>query len=193
MIGSNALRTAELDDAPKIARVHVASWLETYKGILPAAMLAALSVEHRIEAWELILRDPATAPHTAVYVNEVDSQIVGFGACNDQRDEALKLQGLDGEIGAIYVLQSHQRRGIGQALMRAMAADLIHRGFRGVALWVLRENSAARRFYERCAGVVVADREDVRSSTVLAEIAYGWPDLAVLSGSTNTSAAVDGN
>jgi ribosomal protein S18 acetylase RimI-like enzyme len=181
MINSNGLRKAELIDAPKIARVHVASWLETYKGILPDEMLAALSVERRTEAWELMLSDSAKGTGTVVYVEEVEDQIVGFGACNHQRDADLILKGFDGEIGAIYVLRSHQRRGIGQALMRAMAADLIHRGFRGVALWVLRENSAARRFYERCAGVVVADREDVRSSAVLAEIAYAWPDLAALS------------
>src|SRR5580700_11026321 len=57
MINSNGLRKAELIDAPKIARVHVASWLETYKGILPDEMLAALSVERRTHAWELMLSD----------------------------------------------------------------------------------------------------------------------------------------
>ena len=41
------IRRAVAEDADAIAAIHVAGWRETYAGILPAAHLAALSVERR--------------------------------------------------------------------------------------------------------------------------------------------------
>jgi hypothetical protein len=61
-----------------------------------------------------------------------------------------------------------------------MASDLIGRGFSAAALWVLRENLRARRFYEHLGGKVIGEREDVRDATILIELAYGWPDLKQL-------------
>jgi ribosomal protein S18 acetylase RimI-like enzyme len=174
------IRKAILADAPTIARMHFASWLETYRGIVPEEILAALSVPRRTVAWEEILRDPIKNDKSAVYVKEVDDALAGFGACNEQRDMDLKGQGFDGEIGSVYVSRQFQRRGIGRALMGAMASDLIGRGFHGVALWVLRENAYARRFYEQCAGQVVGEKKDVRGKAVLVEVAYGWHDIEVL-------------
>jgi ribosomal protein S18 acetylase RimI-like enzyme len=82
---------------------------------------------------------------------------------------------------AIYILNAYQRRGIGKRLAGAMASDLLRRSYRGVALWVLQGNAQARHFYEWCDGMVVAAREDVRGPHVLAEVAYGWPEIASLS------------
>jgi hypothetical protein len=42
------------------------------------------------------------------------------------------------------------------------------------------DNLRARRFYERYAGQVIAEREDVRDRAVLLEWAYGWSDLKEL-------------
>ena len=41
------VRPAIPEDAPAIARVHVASWRETYAGIVPDEFLASLKVERR--------------------------------------------------------------------------------------------------------------------------------------------------
>jgi hypothetical protein len=65
-------------------------------------------------------------------------------------------------------------------LLRAMSSDLTTRGFKATALWVLRENMRARRFYEHRGGKVIAEKEDVRGGTVLTELAYGWRDLEEL-------------
>ena len=61
--------------------------------------------------------------------------------------------------------------------MEALASDLIGRGFRCVALWVLKENAQARHFYEKCGGEVIGERKDVRGQVVLSEVAYGWRDI----------------
>jgi hypothetical protein len=174
------IRAAGLADAPDLARVHVASWRETYPGMVPDAMLSALSVEGRTAMWDQILRQPATPASTVVYVIEVDSKIVGLGSCGSQRAATLKKRGYDAEIYAIYVLKVFQRRAMGTRLLSAMASNLSARGFGALSLWVLRNNAVARQFYERNGGKVVADREDVRANGVLVEVAYGWMDLAEL-------------
>jgi ribosomal protein S18 acetylase RimI-like enzyme len=166
----------------KIAEMHVASWRETYRGIVPDEMLSSLSVGRRAESWQRILDDPAKANDTMVTVAELDGELVGFGACGSQRTEGIVADGYDGEIGAIYVLSAYQRRGIGKALFCAMTESLLRRGYRGVALWVLRDNIQARAFYEWCRGRVVATREDVRGETILVEIAYAWPEIDSLNG-----------
>jgi ribosomal protein S18 acetylase RimI-like enzyme len=174
------LRTAALEDASELARIHVASWRESYRGIVPDSMLDDLSVGRRAEAWRGILRDPTTASDTVVFLVEEDRKAVAFAACGIQRTEQLKANGYDGEISAIYVLKRSQHTGIGRRLMAAAAANLASRGYRGVALWVLAENLTARRFYEACGGRVVATQEDVRQTTTLSEVAYGWTALASL-------------
>ena len=157
--------------------MHVASWRETYAGLLPDKMLSSLSVEARTEAWAKIMREPAREHSAVVYLAEHAGAIVGFGSCCAQRSESLKNEGYDGEISAIYVLREFQKRRIGACLFRAMSSDLTRRGFGAVALWVLRDNLRARRFYERYGGRVIAEREDVRTNTILVELAYGWPTL----------------
>ena len=62
------IRRATVADAPRIAQMHVESWLETYTGIVPQEILAALSVPRRTLAWESILRDPAGHDDSVVYL-----------------------------------------------------------------------------------------------------------------------------
>ena len=45
---------------------------------------------------------------------------------------------------------------------------------------MLRENAAAREFYRRLGGEVVAEKEDRRENINLVEVAYGWRELPVL-------------
>jgi ribosomal protein S18 acetylase RimI-like enzyme len=171
------IRTASFADARDLASVHVVSWHETYSGIVPDAILSSLSVDGRAAMWEHILRAPATPGSTVVYLADVAGKIVGFGSCDSQRTDALQEKGYDSEVSAIYVLNAFQRRSIGTRLLYAMVSDLSKRGFRSGSLWVLRDNAPARRFYERCGGEVIAEREDVEADSALIEVAYGWTNL----------------
>ena len=175
-----APRRANPSDARTLAAMHVAAWHETYPGLVPDVMLAAVTVEARISMWEHILSDPSAGHRTRAWIVERAGSIVGFGSCGVQRTAGLSEQGFDGEIGAVYVLRSAQREGIGTALMRTMARDLQDHGHRAAGLWVLRENRPARRFYERLGGAAVMEREDHRADGVLTEVAYGWRNLGAL-------------
>jgi len=44
-----------------------------------------------------------------------------------------------GEIGAIYLLSSHQRRGLGRRMMTEVAHLLLRRNLRSMLIWVLRD------------------------------------------------------
>jgi GNAT superfamily N-acetyltransferase len=165
---------------PPSAPCHVTSWRETYTGLLPAKMLSSLSVDARAAGWAKIMQEPATERSTVVYLAEHEGTIIGFGSCGAQRTEDLQAKGYNGEVSAIYVLREFQIQRIGTRLLHAMSSELLRRGFTAAALWVLRENSRARRFYEHFGGKFIGEREDVRDGAVLVEIAYGWPDLEEL-------------
>ncbi|MGC1300809.1 MAG: GNAT family N-acetyltransferase [Caulobacteraceae bacterium] len=177
-----SIRAATVDDASDIARVHVASWRETYAGLLPEHMLAALDVDARRQMWASVLSDPDMQAATRVLVLETGGKVVGFGACGNQRSPQLKISGFDGEIGAIYILNEARGLGAGRKLMSSLAEILAAVGRGGVSLWVLVENQAARRFYERLGGKLLGERFERLPEAVLTEVAYGWPDLKTLIG-----------
>jgi ribosomal protein S18 acetylase RimI-like enzyme len=174
------LRIASPDDAEGLATVHVASWRETYAGILPGEALDSLSVESRAALWTRILTDSASSLDTAVWVVEAAQGIVGFGACGKQRDAGLADKGFSGEISAIYVLRSFQGLGLGRSIMRSLAATLHQRQHEAATLWVLKKNAHARAFYEHLGGVMVDEGEVTGPYATHAQIAYGWHDLTSL-------------
>lgn len=173
-------RLATAEDASAIGALHVMSWHETYVGLLPQAMLDDLSAESRSAMWATVLDVPASPLGTRVYVAENAGEIVAFGACGGQREDAMRERGFAGEIGAIYVLRSQQGGGVGRALMSLMARDLMARPVSGASLWVLHENVGARGFYEGLGGVIIIEKEVAEGDTTLHEVAYGWSDLAHL-------------
>jgi ribosomal protein S18 acetylase RimI-like enzyme len=173
-------RAAIPGDGPALGAMHVASWRETYIGILPDELLASLSVDARAEMWTKILCDPEAYAGTEVYVAEDRERLVAFGSCGRQRDEALAGSGFSGEIGAVYVLRSHQHRGIGRSIMSLMANALLESGHRAATLWVLRENLIARKFYESLGGTIAGEQKEERPDATLFEVAYGWSDLSAL-------------
>jgi ribosomal protein S18 acetylase RimI-like enzyme len=140
--------------------------------MIPDVVLAALDPAQRAAMWRAGL-----ARGSAVRLAERNGTLVGFGAGRSQSDASLPYSG---EIAAIYVLRCAQRFGIGRALMAAVAHDLLARGHTGATLWVLEANSPARRFYEVLGGKLVATREQERDGFRATGIAYGWPDLTVL-------------
>ncbi len=174
------IRAATLADAPEMGRVHVDCWREAYEGLLPPEVLAGLSVSERTTMWQRILAEVPTS--IRAYVGDHQGAIVALASCGTQRDPYLQRRGFDGEIGAIYVLEASQKHGVGTALMRTMASVLTDLGCRGLSLWVLRENTVARRFYERLGGQVIGEKIESRPFGTIVEVTYGWPDLAPLRG-----------
>ena len=108
-VKSIRIREAKLDDAGAIARVHVASWRTTYTGLVTNAYLAGIDVREREGRWRSIL-DPASQTFTLVAETE-EGELVGFAGDGPERTDDKVYRG---ELQALYLLESYQRRGIGQ-------------------------------------------------------------------------------
>lgn len=119
------------------AFVHWKSWHETYTGIVAPAYLDGLTLPVSQE----ISRQNTDGIRIALDGGRVVG-FVGFGPCRhaDLPDA--------GEIYALYLLRSHQGRGIGRRLMEEALRQL--GDYPRVAVTVLKENHSAIRFYERC-------------------------------------------
>lgn len=175
-------RHAVPDDAEAIAKLHIASWRETYTGLLPDDLVASKTVPQRAAAWRHILlaADPCGEPHHHVLLAAEEGALLGFGSYGRQRDQEIAGLGFTGEFSALYILKRGQQRGIGRTLMTSMAAELMRDSLRGASLLVLRENRAACQFYEYIGGVAVSQRNEARGDITLTEVVYGWRDLANL-------------
>jgi ribosomal protein S18 acetylase RimI-like enzyme len=169
------IRRATDADVLPMARVHILSWRETYPGLLPDPMLARLSIADEAIRWQRMLDRPRAWGDGIAFVADQEGSVVGYGTCGEQRTRLLLEGGFTGEITELYVLRSAQRQGAGSRLMKAMASALTERGHRAVSLWVLEQNAAARRFYERIGGTPIAEKR-----ARLAEVAYGWTNLGQL-------------
>jgi signal transduction histidine kinase len=169
------IRPAMCDDAASIARVHVDSWRTTYRGIVPDAHLASLSVTQREQYWHSVICDETRSEF--VYVAEdIDGNIVGFSSGGPARNAPSPYTG---ELYAIYLLETYQRKGIGQRLVLATAARLIRMGHQAMMLWVLADNPA-RRFYESLEGQPITSQRITLGGMELEEVAYGWQDIGAL-------------
>ena len=165
------IRPAVAADARAIAEVQVATWRTTYRGMLPDDLLDNLSVDEREPRWLELL---ATAGEVMLVACDAEGTVVGFAAGGAERTGQL---GCDGELRAIYLVESVQRQGLGTLLVRRLVQELRSRGFTSMALWVLTENPF-RKFYDALGGKVIAEREHERGGQMTQEVAYGWSDLS---------------
>ncbi len=105
------------------------------------------------------------------------AEVVGFASGGRERAGET---GFEGELYAIYVLDSAQRRGFGRELVRASVAGLRELGLGDMIIWVLRDNQPARAFYERLGGVYVRSQPITIGLATLEEVSYGWRRLDTL-------------
>jgi ribosomal protein S18 acetylase RimI-like enzyme len=164
------IRPATLSDSQAIARVHVSSWRSTFRGLLPDDFLASLDEAHYEERWNRLIG----ASTSKVYVVDAEDGIVGFASGGRER---AGVAGFGGELYAIFLIDSAQRRGFGISLVRALVGGLRDMGLDDMIVWVLRDNWGARHFYERLGGVYVATQPITFGSASVPEVSYGWRRL----------------
>jgi ribosomal protein S18 acetylase RimI-like enzyme len=164
------IRPAQLADASSIAHVQVEGWRSTYQGIVPDRFLASLDKEARAENWQQQLADPAIY----FFVAEDKTGVFGFITGGAVRDPA---EGYDGELYAIYLLETHQQQRAGRALVRDVAAAMHDAGFRSMLVWALEENHSAIAFYKRLGAIRVAQKSINIGGKELSDLALGWPAL----------------
>jgi L-amino acid N-acyltransferase YncA len=162
---------ATVEDAPAIAQVHVDGWRASYRGLLPDAFLDTLSYAQRDDLWRSVLKTPADR-HIFV-AREEAGPLVGFASGGRP---PVRPREYEGELHALYVQTSHQRRGVGSGLWHAVAAALLEEGVDSMFAWIFAENPAAR-FFESVGGHRFDERTVEIAGRRIEEVAFGWNDL----------------
>lgn len=140
-----SVRMANTGDARQIAEIQVASAKVGYRGLLPDAHLDSLSVKQRTQDWTEKLAGYEW--HTLVAEEEeVIRGWISYGKCRDaDAPDAVELMGL-------YVDPAFFRGGTGRALWAGLMKRLVSERYQRLAVWVLKDNIRARRFYEAMGG-----------------------------------------
>jgi ribosomal protein S18 acetylase RimI-like enzyme len=133
---------ANLDDAPGMAKAHVASWQAAYSHILEPGWLAAMSVSDRTMRWQRVLSANESTNVVAKAVTEVLG-FVSFGPCRDEGAPQSQA-----ELWALYAAPEAWGRGVGRMLTEHALKQLKAAGYHSTSLWVLTENHRGRSFYE---------------------------------------------
>ncbi len=134
-----------------------------YPGLLPNEMLESVSIEDRRALWLQRFTVAETAIHL---VAEFDGVIIAFASFGPNRN-GHELEEADtesdqesAEVYAIYALSECWRRGVGTLLMQAIVRQCQLDGYCSIVVWVLENNTRARKFYEALA--MKLDRREVR-------------------------------
>ena len=152
-MGDVVIRPARPDDALAIAEVHVASWQEAFRGLLPDDALDAMTADDRLPMWMRVL---AQGSASSVLVAETDVGIEGFVSVGPSED------GVDGEMTlyTLYLRPDATGRGIGRALLAEAERVMAAHGAKAATLRVITANPRARHVYERAGWT--ADPDSVR-------------------------------
>lgn len=145
------IRDADAGDASRIAGLHVRSWRAAYAPFVPAAYLESLDQDaHRLSYWQ-----PAFAhvePGWRAWVAFWAGIPAGFASVAPRRPDALPTKEVPEGLGwleHIHLAPELRGRGVGRPLFAHALAALRADGFTEAVLWVYRDNTPARRFYER--------------------------------------------
>jgi ribosomal protein S18 acetylase RimI-like enzyme len=161
------IRSASAADAGQIAAVMRASWRAAYEGIIAPEVIdrvtapdggARVRQSFRTRPWQKTIVAVA-APPAAPQKQAPGSGVVGYSFFGPEQDvlgapwpHPLSAAGQQGQVAEVYALYVHPAwwsTGTGRALMDRVLATVSAAGYLSVRLWVLRDNSRARRFYER--------------------------------------------
>ena len=135
-------REATIDDSDQIARLHAVSWQQNYSGIWRDEFLNGDLLSNRSTVWKNRLTQPAKNQY--VIVAESENAICGF-ACAYADDDPVWGTLLDN----LHVYKDLKGQGIGSHLLNSAALWAYNRASHaGFYLWVLEQNTSARRFYE---------------------------------------------
>jgi GNAT superfamily N-acetyltransferase len=131
-------------DCRSVAEIRVGGWQTAYAGLVPQPYLDAMDVAQDAEKHRVMLAK--TDNPVVNLIAERAGQVVGWAAYGPYRDGEVRTD--DAELYAIYVRPGHFGGGVGGALLKATTERCAAAGHRRVYLWVLKDNTRARRFYE---------------------------------------------
>jgi GNAT superfamily N-acetyltransferase len=161
------IRLASADDGEGMATLFMRVWHLSLREIVPAGFLEQFEHEKQKQKYSERAVDSNWLLSVAVF----QGQIIGMIAAKDNDWEPRLYQK---QIKAMYVDPEFQSRGVGQALLASIFADLKRQGITKVALWCIEANKRARSFYERHGGTKLEGVEPPQEYAAMPHVVYGW-------------------
>jgi ribosomal protein S18 acetylase RimI-like enzyme len=150
------------------ARVHRATFLATYSGLLPESFLEGLTHDVAVAYLTSYLQAGAEA-----LIARIDGRCVGTalgGPFRRSGDPATA------EIYSLYVATGHQRSGVGRVLLCRLFERFRKRGWSRVIVRVVSSNPAVE-FYRHTGALDVGRQAVVYGDTPVEECLLEYPDL----------------
>jgi ribosomal protein S18 acetylase RimI-like enzyme len=162
-------------DAEALAHVHVRSWRETYRDMLPDAYLARMSEADFARRFRRALTFPGA--HDVTLAAAQPHGLLGYVQGGPSR---ARVEG-EAEIATLYLLREAQGLGLGKRLLIGAARALAAQGARSLVISVLQDNARARGFYEHLGGLAEPPRpERGPGGSLVNEVSYRWPQISRL-------------
>lgn len=174
------IRTATAADLPIIAEIHLKGWELAYGDFISADQLAAMQPDRRLALWHAWLADEKKLILVGGIGDDIDGFVLGGPVKDHEITDGASLEDFDCEIYSLHCRAAVQGKGLGRALLGAAAAAWAAEGRTALMLWAYADN-AYRKFYERIGGEIIAHGID----DGIPDVAYGWRDLARLTGETS--------
>ncbi|MEW1960460.1 GNAT family N-acetyltransferase [Kineococcus sp. NPDC059986] len=141
MTSGVTVRRARPSDAPRMAQVHVTSWQQTYRGLMPDSVLDDPNLlPARERFWTGALTDERWSTNRTV-VAEVNGTIVGIAMSGPSQEPDVTEES---QLHLIYLDAAHHGCGVGAALLNAVLDP-----DESAALWVVDPNPRAQAFYRK--------------------------------------------
>tara|TARA_E500000318_G_scaffold56116_1_gene52186 strand:+ start:40 stop:519 length:480 start_codon:yes stop_codon:yes gene_type:complete len=138
------IRPARSEDVDAAAQAGYSAWLKGMGPIVPEETRLLIGEESFAS---FISRVPEQ-----ILIAERAGQIAGMGATEDG----------DNYISDIWVAPKHEGHGIGRALVRALEARIVARGYKVAAISVLSENARALSLYRHLGYTLVSEGIEYR-------------------------------
>ncbi len=138
------VRAAQAADIAAIAGIHVRSWRATYAGVVSVQTLSRVDEAARVALWSRRLTTPETC-HLLVACLPAVVGFVYLGPSPDPDDDPAQV----GQVLSVHVDPPVTGQGVGGALLDRAVVSFRTGGYRAATLWVVGDNTGARRFYER--------------------------------------------
>ncbi|MFE0676358.1 GNAT family N-acetyltransferase [Streptomyces sp. NPDC058867] len=139
------IRDMTYADCDRVAEIRVGGWRAAYRGLMPQSYLDALGVGEDADRHRARFARGDGA--VVNLIAERDGRAVGWACHGPYR--AGDLRTADAELYAVYVDPALYGTGTGRALLAESVRRCAAAGHERMLLWVLKDNTRARRFYER--------------------------------------------
>jgi GNAT superfamily N-acetyltransferase len=138
------IRNATKDDVEVLGLIYSLSYQAAFKDIIPDNILEnVFSLERRTDGLmkEISVGTPV---NTILFYEDIPVGLLTYGKPKDEDSDDSSI-----EIWRIYLLPTYWGQNVGIDLLDWGIKEIQGKGHKKIILWVLEENSRARKFYEK--------------------------------------------